>query len=96
MIIKKNPSLSNTEISLPVVTNALTHGISMAGYMLLNEGDQVIVPDLFWGNYNLTLANAYGASLVKFNTFKNGAFDLEAFDAKLNEGGVGKKVIMQI
>ncbi len=94
MIYEKNPSLASAELSLPVVTNALTHGISMAGYMFLNPGDEVIVPDLFWGNYNLTLANAYGAILVKFNLFKNGAFDLEAFEAKLNEGGIGKKVMI--
>ncbi len=94
MIYDKNPSLENVELSLPVVTNALTHGISMAGYMFLNPGDEVIVPDLFWGNYNLTLGNAYDAKLVKFNLFKNGGFDLEAFEAKLNEGVIGKKVVI--
>lgn len=94
MIYDKNPGLANVELSLPIVTNALTHGISMAGYMFLNEGDEVIVPDLFWGNYNLTLANAYGAKLVKFNLFKNGGFDLEAFEAKLNQRGIGKKVVI--
>ncbi len=94
MIYEKNPSLNNVELSLPVVTNALTHGISMAGYLFLDAGDEVIVPDLFWGNYNLTLANAYNAKLVKFNLFKNGGFDLEAFEEKLNEGGIGKKVVI--
>lgn len=94
MIYDKNQSLNGVELSLPVVTNALTHGISMAGYMFLNPGDEVIVPDLFWGNYNLTLTNAYGATLTKFNTFKNGAFDLEAFEEKVNEGGIGKKVLI--
>jgi aspartate/methionine/tyrosine aminotransferase len=94
MIYEKNASLKNVALSLPVVTNALTHGISMAGYMFLNPGDEVIVPDLFWGNYNLTLANAYGATLTKFNTFKNGGFDIEAFEAKINEGSVGKKVLI--
>ena len=94
MIYDKNPGLANVELSLPIVTNALTHGISMAGYMFLNEGDEVIVPDLFWGNCNLTLANAYGAKLVKFNLFKNGGFDLEAFEAKLNQRGIGKKVVI--
>ncbi len=94
MIYEKNPSLADTELSLPVVTNALTHGISMAGYMFLNPEDQVIVPDLFWGNYNLTLTNMYGAALVKFNFFKNGGFDLESFENKLNEGGIGKKVLI--
>ncbi len=94
MIYDKNPSLANIELSLPVVTNALTHGISMAGYLFLNPGDEVIVPDLFWGNYNLTLANAYGANLIKFNTFKNDKFDLDAFEAKLNESEIGKKVLI--
>ena len=37
MIYEKNPSLKN-EISMPIVTNALTHGLSMMGYMFLDEG----------------------------------------------------------
>lgn len=94
MIYQKNPSLENKELSLPVVTNALTHGISMAGYLFVNPGDEVIVPSLFWGNYNLTLTNAYDASLVKFNLFKEGGFDLEAFETKLNEGKTGKKLLI--
>jgi aspartate/methionine/tyrosine aminotransferase len=94
MIYDKNPSLRNTELSLPVVTNALTHGISMAGYLFANEGDEVIVPSLFWGNYNLTLANAYGAQLTKFNLFKEGGFDLDSFEKKLNEGEIGKKILI--
>ncbi|MCY1722516.1 aminotransferase class I/II-fold pyridoxal phosphate-dependent enzyme [Prolixibacteraceae bacterium Z1-6] len=94
MIYQKNESLKDVELSLPVVTNALTHGISMAGYMFANETDEIIVPDLFWGNYNLTLTNAYGCKLGKFNLFKDGAFDLNAFETKLNEGGIGKKIVI--
>jgi aspartate/methionine/tyrosine aminotransferase len=94
MIYEKNPSLQNKELSLPVVTNALTHGISMAGYLFVNPGDEVIVPNLFWGNYNLTLANGYDAQITKFNLFKEGGFDLEAFEKKLNEGGTGKKIVI--
>jgi aspartate/methionine/tyrosine aminotransferase len=94
MIYEKNPSLGKTEISLPVVTNALTHGLSMAGYMFADPGDEVIVPDLFWGNYNLILANAYDAKIGKFNLFKDKQFDLEAFKEKLNEGQMGKKILL--
>ncbi len=94
MIYEKSPSLGKTEISLPVVTNALTHGISMAGYLFADAGDEVIVPDLFWGNYTLTLTNGCGANMVKFNLFKNGKFDLEAFEAKLNEGSPGKRILV--
>ncbi|WP_372936001.1 aminotransferase class I/II-fold pyridoxal phosphate-dependent enzyme [Mariniphaga sediminis] len=94
MIYGKNPSLGKTEISSPVVTNALTHGISMAGYLFADAGDEVIVPSLFWGNYNLTLANGYGANLVTFNLFKDGGFDVDAFETKLNEGPIGKKILI--
>jgi aspartate/methionine/tyrosine aminotransferase len=94
LIYKKNPLLSDKEISLPIVTNALTHGVSMVGYMFVDEGDEVISPNLFWGNYNLILNNAYGSIIGSFNLFKDGGFDLDAFKIKLNEGPIGKKILI--
>ena len=94
MIYDKNPSLGNTILSLPVVTNALTHGISMVGYMFCDPGDEVLVSNLFWGNYNLILGNAYGAKLKQFNLFKNGGFDLDAFREKVFEKTGNKKVVI--
>ena len=75
MEVEKNPSLKNALFSLPVVTCALTHGVSVAGHLFLDEGDQVVLPDLYWDNYELVLGHAYGAELVTFNTFKNGGYD---------------------
>lgn len=94
LIVEKNPDLVEKPISLPVVTNALTHGMSMVAYLFANEVDNMIVPNLFWGNYNLIVTNAYGAKLNQFNLFKNGGFDLDAFKAKLEEGGIGKKIVV--
>ena len=94
MIYKKNPSMADAEISLPVVTNALTHGISMAGYMFCDATDQVIVPDLFWENYTLTLTNAYGSQLKPYKLFKNDGLDLASFEQTLNEGAVGKRIVL--
>ena len=94
MMYEKNPSLKDQVLSLPVVTNALTHGVSMAGYLFVDEGEKIIVPDLFWGNYNLILNHAYGSEINKFNLFKNGGFDLDSFKAKLEEGGIGKKILI--
>ena len=94
MIYKKNPSMSGVEISLPVVTNALTHGISMAGYMFCDATDEVIVPDLFWENYTLTLTNAYGSKLKPYKLFKNDGLDLISFEQTLNEGAVGKRIVL--
>lgn len=94
MIYKKNPSMEGAEISLPVVTNALTHGISMAAYMFCDATDEVIVPDLYWENYTLTLTNAYGSLLKPYKLFKNDGLDLDAFENTLNDGPVGKRIVL--
>lgn len=94
MIYDKNPSLKGKELSLPVVTSALTHGISMAGYLWMDEGQELLVPDLFWGNYNLALGNAYGVTLNKFNLFKDNGFDVQALKQKLLAEGEKKVLIL--
>lgn len=93
LIYEKNPALNNTPVSLPVVTNALTHGISMAGYMFLDPGQEVLVPNLFWGNYNLTFINAYDARITTYNLFKNDGLDVDAMSEKLMADG-DKKVLL--
>lgn len=94
MIYDKNPRLADKVISLPVVTNALTHGVSMAGYMFADEGEKIIVPDLFWGNYNLILNHGYGAELQKYRLFDGEKLDMASFKASLEEGGIGKKMVI--
>ena len=93
MEVEKNPSLRGKSFSLPVATCALTHGVSVAGHLFLDEGDQVILPDLYWDNYELVLGHAYGAELVTFNTFKDGGYDVDALLEKVNAPGE-KKVIL--
>ncbi len=38
-----------SEINLPIVTCALTHGITVIGYLFVDLGDKVFVTDKFWG-----------------------------------------------
>lgn len=82
-IYKKNPSIGTQPISLPIVTCGLTHAISMAAYMFLNPGDTIVLPDLYWENYNLIFEKAAGARIETFNLFRNGGFDTEAMSAAL-------------
>ena len=58
LIAEKNPSLGSASYSLPVVTAALTHGISVAGYLFANEGDRIILPGMYWDNYDLVFGEA--------------------------------------
>jgi aspartate/methionine/tyrosine aminotransferase len=91
MIRAKNPSLKG-KFSLPVVTCALTHGLSIATYLFVNPGDKILVPDKYWENYNLIFENGFGGELAFFNMFKNGGLDVESFEKGL--AGLGKKKIV--
>ncbi len=78
----KNPDLRGKTTSLPVVTSGLTHGIFLAGDLFLDEGDTILVPDLFWGNYTLIFEERSKAKLVTFpfyNQDKSG-LDLHALE----------------
>ncbi len=93
MIREKNPSIGNTEISLPVVTCALTHGLSIAGFLFANENDEVITPDLFWGNYKLIFEGCHNASIKTFQCFNGKGFNTEGLrEMLLSEGG--KKILI--
>jgi aspartate/methionine/tyrosine aminotransferase len=77
------PSLSKALISLPIVTSGLTHGLSLAGSLFLNEGDVVVSPDLYWENYSLTYETGLGACIETFTTFKDRQFNLEGLKQKV-------------
>lgn len=94
LLREKNPSLGKKEISLPVVTCALTHGLSMVGYMFAEEGDEIITADLYWENYDLVFTNAYGAELKCFNFFKNKVFDIASFRDTIAANSTGKKIVV--
>jgi aspartate/methionine/tyrosine aminotransferase len=94
MLVQKNPSLAQKSFSLPVVTHALTHGLSVAGYLFLDAGDAVILPDLYWDNYELMFEEAYGAKLKTFPMFKKGAFNTEAMEKMLLAPGTKKVLIL--
>ena len=94
MIYEKNPSLKDTIFSKPIATNGLTHGISMTGYLFADEGDSVIMSDLYWENYNLLYENGYNAKVETFSLFSNGSFNVDAFSKKINESKKDKVIIL--
>jgi aspartate/methionine/tyrosine aminotransferase len=94
LIRAKNPSLGAREISLPLVTCGVTHGLSITGYMFAEETDSVILADLYWENYDLVYTNAFGAELKFFNFFKDRAFDIASFTETVCGGPAGKKIVL--
>jgi aspartate/methionine/tyrosine aminotransferase len=83
-IYEKNPSLKGKTISLPVVTNGITHGISVFADMFLDPDDVVIFPDKMWGNNILIMSVRGDAYISQYTMFNDqGGFNLEAFEARV-------------
>lgn len=96
-MLRENPSQQGKHFSMPIVTNALTHGLSIVADLFVNVDDHVVLPDMLWGNYNLTFATRCKAQMRKFNTFTPaGGFDVEAFRACLAQSAQekGKAVVI--
>ena len=94
MEFKKNPSLKGVKFSNPVVTNALTHGLRICAELFAGPKDTLVVPDLYWDNYELVFQEAVGCKVTHFNTFKKGAFDVAAMKAALLAPGDKKLLIL--
>jgi Aspartate/tyrosine/aromatic aminotransferase len=94
MLFRKNPSLKNASISLPIVTSALTHGLSMAGYLFTEMGDTIIIPDLYWENYDLIFSNAYGAVMETYPMFAGNGFNVDGLEKHVMAKGPGKKIVL--
>ena len=94
MELKKNPSLKGVAFSNPVVTNALTHGLRIAAELFADKTDELVVPDLYWDNYELIFGEAVGCKVRHFNTFKRGAFDADALKQALLAPGKKKLLIL--
>lgn len=56
-------------MSLPIVTNAITHALWLAGELFVDKGDKLVIPDLHWDNYDLLFGDGRGARFVTFKTF---------------------------
>lgn len=92
-IYRKNPSLSGIATSIPVVSSALTHGLSICGYLFFDEGDCLYTPDLFWGNYKLIFQNAFGSRFKTYDTFSGRKFNCKGLQKLLSADPPGKRIV---
>ncbi len=86
-LYKKNLSLENQEISLPVVTSGITHGVSLVSDMWVDKGDVIVLPDMMWGNYNMTFCVCNSAEIVHFKTYDENLtkFNLDSFETVIRQ-----------
>jgi len=83
-MIAKNPPLQGKEISIPVVTSGLTNALSLVCSLFLEIGGDVIVPDMYWENYNLILDEQRQANKILFPIFSGNGFNVKGLDQALS------------
>ncbi|WP_240986862.1 aminotransferase class I/II-fold pyridoxal phosphate-dependent enzyme [Acididesulfobacillus acetoxydans] len=94
-MLRENPSLRDKSFSQPVVTSALTHGLSIVADMFAEAGDAVILPDKLWGNYNLIFSVRRGAGMKTFPFFSSeGLFNVRGLRETLLKQRTRKKAIL--
>jgi aspartate/methionine/tyrosine aminotransferase len=93
-MLAENPSLRGKAFGLPIVTSALTHGLSLAGDLFVAPGDVIVLPDKLWGNYRLTYEVRLGARVSTFPFYAGSGFDVAGFaECVRRAGGERGKVI---
>ena len=95
-MMEKNPSLRSKDISLPVVTNAITHGLCVVSDMWVDPNDRIILPDKMWGNYRMIFEVRRSAKIIQYPLLDNGRrLNLGGFEeCVLGEAEKGDKIIV--
>jgi phosphoenolpyruvate carboxykinase (GTP) len=95
-LLQKNPSLQGKSFSLPIVTNGVTHALSLVGDLFVDKADLVLLPDKFWENYELLFGARLGAQLALFPLYaEEGGLNVEALRKALKTRiGLPKTVLL--
>jgi len=94
-LLNDNPSLRSKTFSLPLVTSAITHGLSLTGDLFVDEGDIIILPDKLWGNYRLIFGTRLRAILKTFPLYnKRNGFNTNGLKKVIEETGKEKSKLI--
>jgi aspartate/methionine/tyrosine aminotransferase len=88
-LLEENPSLRGKVFGLPIVTQAITHGLALAGDLFIDPGDRIVLPDMLWGNYRLGYEVRLEAQIETFPFFRGEGFHVEAFARALEANARG-------
>lgn len=93
-ILKDNPTLQGKTFSMPIVTNAITHGLSITADLFVEEGDKLILTDKIWGNYRLIFEIRRKAEIIQYPIFAEGGFNISGFEEILDRNKDRKKLVI--
>ncbi len=93
-LLDENPTLRGKQFGQPIVTSAITHGLSLVGDLFVDPGDVIVMPDKLWGNYRLLYELRRGAQIATFPFYDQGGFNLGGFAATLERCSRGREKLI--
>ena len=94
-MLKENPSLKASSISRPIVTNALTHGLSLVADLFVNDEDTILLPTHNWGNYKLIFNTRHKANIETYAIFdQDGHYKTNSLVSTLDNFKQDKAIII--
>jgi len=95
-MLEENPSLKGKTFGQPIVTNALTHGLSLVADLFMDPGDPLVLPEKLWGNYRMIFGVRRNARIVTYPFYNDqGGLNVQGMkDALLAQRDHGKAVLL--
>lgn len=87
LLLQKNPGLQGKSFSLPVSTCGITHALSISAYLFSDQDSEVVVPNLYWENYDLIFQNWFQAPVKFYNLFQGQGLDIAALEKSVSGKG---------
>lgn len=82
-------------ITTPIITAGVTNGVFLSSSLLLNPGEEIILPNKRWSNYDNILCKFIGARIKFFQFFKEQNLNLEGLkDAIYEVGTIQDKILI--
>ncbi|MDD4082685.1 MAG: aminotransferase class I/II-fold pyridoxal phosphate-dependent enzyme, partial [Sphaerochaetaceae bacterium] len=91
---RKNPSMKDCLTSKPIVTSGLTNGLCIASSLFLDKDDSMVIPDMYWENYDLIFQERYQAKLVKYPLFNQNKFNCKGLSKAIENVKTDKVFVM--
>lgn len=91
---KKNPSLVGKTYSKPIVTSGITNSLYIISRLFAGKDDYLILPDLYWENYDLLFKIQNETNEVFYPIFDENGFNVKGLDKAIESVKSDKVIVL--
>ena len=94
-MLRKNPGIIDSKVSLPAVVPGITNGISLAADLFVDEDDTVVFSELCWDNYPLIFETRNQARCFTHTVFTpQGGLNIQGITDTLKNNARNNKAVL--